>query len=131
MTKSLKELEKDKTKTDRENAQQAILTNIDDQLSKLKDTYDKLMSSNTALLSGIDNNTYASYLLYLQNSGATQAEIEQWKEGHAIDFFNPVSNTKIDTAPSVENSKVTTTNNSITINGQKFDFKGILNLKNE
>jgi hypothetical protein len=63
-------------------------------------------------------------LLYLQNSGTTQAEIEQWKEGHATDFFNPVSNTKIDTAPSVEKSKVTTTNNSITINGQKFDFKG-------
>jgi hypothetical protein len=51
LTNKLTELQKNHADEQRKNAQQAVLDNIDDEISKVNDYYDKVLNDNSKMLS--------------------------------------------------------------------------------
>lgn len=76
LQKQLKQLEENEAKNRREEARQAVLENIDDQISQIEEQFDKLLNNNVELLNSMDENTHMQYLAYLASQGKTPEEIK-------------------------------------------------------
>ena len=84
LEQQLKELEEERLKELRERAQEAILENMDDELSQINEKFDKLLESNQALLAAMQgelDNPLEFMTELVSNkieSGATQQELESY-----------------------------------------------------
>ena len=82
LKQQLKQLEDDRQKTRREDAQQAVLDNIDDQLDKIQEYYDKFLDNDTAILNSMNSQTKVQYMQYMHDIGKTSTEIEAWEKSN-------------------------------------------------
>lgn len=84
LEQELEDLEKERLTTLREQAQEAVIEDIDDQINEINDKFDKLLESNQALLIAMTNdlNNPSEFLSELIGnkitSGATELELEQY-----------------------------------------------------
>lgn len=125
LQKQLKQLEEDEAKNRREEARQAVLENIDDQISQIEERFDKLLNNNVELLNSMDENTHMQYLAYLASQGRTPEEIQlieqemadllkgRWSATGNNYFGQNVAQV---TTPSVTNVENSSANTSLTIN---------------
>lgn len=110
----LTKLQEEQMKTNRENAQQKVLENIDNQVSQIEGYFEKFLGSNSELLKSLNANTFGNYINYLRNNGATAEEIKQaegqyqvllsglWTENGLVNF-DGTPTIDIDTAELVPN----------------------------
>ena len=115
----LKDLEKERIQTLRERAQEAVLENLDDEVSEINEKFSKLLESNQMLLAAMtqdikDPTKFATDLLTSKfNSGATALQMQ--------DYATVLQSTFGSLLPGVDLSKIvasenTTNSNNVVLN---------------
>lgn len=75
LQKQLKQAEEQEAQRRREDARQELLDNIDNQVAKIQEDFEKLLSNNKELLAKMDSSTELQYRNYLATLGLTEEDI--------------------------------------------------------
>lgn len=77
LRKQLAQIEKEETKRQTEEARQAVLDNIDNQIQNIQESFEQLLSNNKNLLATMNDSTKLQYLQYLATSNLTDEDYQQ------------------------------------------------------
>lgn len=128
LQRQLRELDKQEAQRQKEKARQAVLENIDTEISRIQDQFYELLKSDQALLDSMNENTHFQYLAYLAQSGQTKEAQDlaikqmgdllkgKWgQDGNKL-FNDTRENVAAEvTTPTVSETHVDTSSNTFTI----------------